>query len=433
MSSQSGTVGNEAAEKQSFHSVNRHCLASIINLSERQTVLAAEDICDTNGNKLWAKGNRISRELQEKLVRRKLARPLELTLTIDNGVLTEAVVAECLKLIEENEALRLLAGSKEARSLLSDFRVITLPGVVKLLLTSAKDSGLCTYSHSLHAMVVCAGIAAKLGFSDHDAQLLLFASLVHDLGEMYINPEYLKAEGTLSLHQWMNVAVHPKVGRAMIEELTSLHSSIAIGVGEHHERLDGSGYPSQLGQPTISKFGRILAVADSVSALIDKGGAEVAPRISLALCIVPEEFDPAVVKVVTKALAGQKILIGEKIDGSNLALIGGIHQRLQNARAAAELLLSQPVGRNAASNGAYVLPVLANLAKSLRSTGVVEAMRLDSLNDDPALATEMALVAREVDWRLRNLARNVNLRAELGGKPDDLQQVSGLLAALTVS
>ncbi len=434
MSSVSGSVGGPGAEKQSFHSVNRHCLASIINLSERQTVLAAEDICDSNGTKLWAKGNRISGEVQEKLLRRKLARPLELTLTIDNGVLAESVVGECLKLIEEKPELRLLAGSKDARSLLTDFRVLTMPSVVKLLLTSARENGLGTYSHSLHAMVVCAGIAARLGFSDHDAQLLLCASLVHDLGEMYINPEFLKPGGTLSLHQWMNVAVHPRVGRAMIEELTNLHPSIAIGVGEHHERLDGSGYPGQLGQAAISKFGRILAVADSVSALLDKGGNEVAARINLALRIVPEEFDPAVVKVVTKALSGQKIEAGEPINQQNLALVGGIFQRLQNAMAAAEQLVGQSANpqasNNAVSNGAYVLPVLTNLAKSLRATGVVEALRIDSLNDDQVLATEMFLVAREVDWRLRNLARNVNLRAELGGKPEDLQQVAELIAAL---
>lgn len=432
MSPPSGVANAPVTENDAFHSVNQHCLASIINLSERQNVLAAEDICDSNGNKLWAKGKPISREVQEKLLRRKLARPLEMTLTVDSGVMADAVVTECLQLLDEHEELRLLAGSKDVKALLSDFRQITLPGVVKLLLTSAKESGLATYTHSLHTLLVCAGIASRLGMSDHDAQLLLMASLLHDLGEMYISPDYLQDSGTLTPHQWMNVAVHPRVGRTLIEEMTTLHASISVGIGEHHERLDGSGYPGQFGKPSLSKIGRILAVADVASAIVVKAGSEAGPRISLALCIVPEEFDSSVVNVVTKAFVGQKILAAEQVDHDSLKRISGILQRLQGATAAAEALLAQPASRNVADNAAYVLPVLANLGKSMRSTGVIEAAGQKDISDDLVLTKEMSMIIREVEWRMRNLVRNVNLRAEVGGTAADLQQVAPLMNALSI-
>lgn len=430
MSPASNVATAPVADKDSFHSVNQHCLASIIKLSERQSVLAAEDICDSSGNKLWAKGKPISRDVQEKLLRRKLSQPLEMTLTVDGGVMAEAVVTECLTLLDQHEELRLLAGTKDAKALLADFRQTPLPGVVKLLLTSAKESGLSTYKHSLYAVIVCAGIAARLGMSDRDAQQLLMASLLYDLGEMYINPDYLKDNAALTPHEWLNVAVHPRVGRALIEEMTNLHASIALGVGEHHERLDGSGYPSQTSGQALSKIGRILQVADVVVAIALKAGSEAGPRITLALSIVPEEFDPAVVKVVTKALAGKKIQAEESVGQGYLQRINATLERLQNATVAAEALAGQTGSKNVASNGTYALSVLANLTKSLRSTGVTEAVRLEHLGEDLSLTTEMSMVIREVEWRLRNLARNVNMRAEIGGSAADLQQVGTLVTAL---
>jgi HD-GYP domain-containing protein (c-di-GMP phosphodiesterase class II) len=198
-------------------------------LSERQDIVANEDIVDDHGVKLWARGQKVSRSLQEKLLRHRLARPLETALTVEGGIVSDLVVTECLGLLDGNELMQRLCGSTDAKSLLGAFRNCPLPGPFKLLLTSARETGLETYKRCLHCVAICAGIAARLNLSDHSAQQLLLAALIHDIGELYVNPDYLRTRAPLTPSEWRQVAVHPRIGQLLITEVTTLSATLVTG------------------------------------------------------------------------------------------------------------------------------------------------------------------------------------------------------------
>lgn len=412
-----------------FTSVNQHCLNGIVELAETRTVEAAEDIYDERGIKLWAKGKPVSADLQEKLLRRKLAKPLEATLTVDGAVAFGDVVGACRARIDETPLFQRLV-NRDALALIDGMKNTPLPQPLRLLLTTAHSNGSSSFRHAIGTILVCAGIATRQRLNDHDAQLLLTAALLHDLGEIYINPDYLKDSYRLPPSEWKHVASHPRVGELLITELTTLPVAVAKCVGHHHERLDGSGYPNQLERAQHTRLGSILAIADSVAAILSRGDSGAPLRASLALRIVPEEFNPEVVSVVTQALRNGDDTFGTADDGSFGAAVERSVERLRRTTACAQTVRATASTAYTRQTTESALILLHSLDKSLRSTGVLEAIALGPGILDDELVAEIKLVVREVDWRMRNLARNLHLRAEIQSNAAFLAELQPLIAAL---
>ena len=407
--------------------VNSHCLEHIMALSDQHHVVATEDIVDDRGIKLWAKGQRVSRSLQEKLLRHKLAKPLETALTVDGGIMCEQVVAGALQKIEQSELLRRISGSAAARDMLAGFRDTPLPGPFKLLLTSARESGLQTFDHSMQSVALCAGIGARLNFGERLGQQLLMAALIHDIGELYVDPGYIRSNRRLAPHEWKQVAIHPRIGQMLIQQLTSLTPTISTAVAEHHERLDGSGYPAQQFDAGVSKLGRILAVADTAAAITAGGDLDKADRLAVAMRIVPEEFDHGVIRALIEPIDASP---ATRAGRDCLTRIQQVADRLAQSTQAAQALAGQAGSPVAADTCGYVLAALQVLDKALRASGAAEAGSIEEIVADEILLGEISLVACEVEWRLRNLARRIFLRVHINHGGRELDVVQPLIEAL---
>lgn len=94
---------------------------------------------------------------------------------------------------------------------------------------------------------------------------MALAGLLHDIGELYIDPQYLHSRNRLYPHEWRHVVVHPRIGQMLIEDLENYPATVAQAVFEHHERYDGSGYPRQISGAGISAADRVVAVAEMIS------------------------------------------------------------------------------------------------------------------------------------------------------------------------
>lgn len=422
-------VSGGGSASQTFCAVNPHCLENIVRLSDEMDVIASSDILDDRGVKLWAKGAPVSRALQERMLLRRLQKPLEVSLDVEGGASMESIVGDCFELMKQSPALERVCLASGARSILRGVRGTPLPGPLKLLLTSSREHKKQSYQVNLATMIVASGLAHGVGLSDHDAGLLVLSALVHDIGEMYINPEYLDDSRELQPSEWKYVASHPCVGQAFIKEFSNFPPAVAECVLHHHERLDGSGYPFQVPGTRMSALCKFISVADSVAAILMRGGTGLGERVAVALRIVPEEFPRSAVTVITGALAPLGDAGVTPICGRFGDLVLPTLQQLRSARLLAEALIA--AGGSTARIGQFALDALRSVDKSLRATGVYELSQLEVIENDPNVMGEVCLVLGEVNWRLRNLARNVYLRAEQGGVADDLAQVAQLVAILS--
>jgi len=109
---------------------------------------------------------------------------------------------------------------------------------------------------------------------------------------MYISPAYgeADAQSTLDVESYRQLVVHPHIGQLLLTQLTDYPKDLVRAVAEHHERLDGSGYPHRLTAERISPLGRLLAAVEVALAALRLPGATL-HHASVALRVVPGEFD----------------------------------------------------------------------------------------------------------------------------------------------
>lgn len=338
--------------------------------------------------------------------------PLELTLEVENGITTGDVADDCQKIILANPILCHLASSKAALAALSHLRLVRLPSALKLLLAAAYDNrGTVEYTHELHTIALCAGFAAYAQLSALDTELLLSAALLHDLGVLYVNPDLLHAERPLTAKEWASVAVHPKVSHMVALEIGKLREEVGLGIGQHHERLDGSGYPFMLTKEKISPIGSILAAADAMAAIIERGGEGAAYQATLAIRLIPEEFNPVLKAYICSSLRDLAGSFGHGDRPCYEQTRDVVSKLDQVEQKVVELL-------QGASSKVHDLLLMAgnvchNVRKALRATGVDSLLQTYTPGDEGAFCGEVYHIVHETGWRLRNISRILQMRADV--------------------
>lgn len=153
-----------------------------------------------------------------------------------------------------------------------------------------------TYRHSMGVAEVAVEIATEMGLSQDRIQLVRRAALLHDIGKLYVPASILDKPGKLSPHEWEVMLEHPKVTRSILERVSSFRELAAIAA-EHHEKLDGSGYPLQLTAKDMSTESRVVAMADTFAALAEKRPYRnaIAPQEILEMLApdIPTKYDAA--------------------------------------------------------------------------------------------------------------------------------------------
>ncbi len=124
-----------------------------------------------------------------------------------------------------------------------------------------------TSGHQQHIAQLASAIAAKMGLESKTADRVYLAGLVHDLGNIDLPPEILSRPGKLSPAEYNVVRTHSKLGHDILRDL-EFAAPLAGIVRQHHERLDGSGYPDHLKGTDILLEARVLAVAEVVGSMI---------------------------------------------------------------------------------------------------------------------------------------------------------------------
>ena len=146
------------------------------------------------------------------------------------------------------------------------------------------------YHHSVHVAKLSSFIAEKLGYSDREVREIFFGGLLHDFGKLYIPLEILNKPGKLSDREYSIVRRHTEKGYLELRKRGfGANESVKRIVLEHHERLDGSGYPYNLTAEEIYIGSKIIMVADVITAIFYPRAYSPARPYSLIRKILREE------------------------------------------------------------------------------------------------------------------------------------------------
>jgi len=138
--------------------------------------------------------------------------------------------------------------------------------VVNLIDIKTYDS--YTFFHCVNVAVLCVVIGLGLDLPKYELVDLAYSSLMHDIGKIFINKTIINKPGELTEDEYETVKTHSKEGYRYIKDKYLTPEMVARGVSDHHERVDGKGYPEGKKGTEISLFGRIIGVADVYDALI---------------------------------------------------------------------------------------------------------------------------------------------------------------------
>ncbi|QQS53418.1 MAG: PAS domain S-box protein [Candidatus Competibacteraceae bacterium] len=123
-----------------------------------------------------------------------------------------------------------------------------------------------TAGHQQRVATFAVAIAHELGLDEQQIRGLRLGAIIHDLGKIHIPAEILTRPGKLTTHEFGMIKAHPEIGFEIVKDI-DFQWPVADMILQHHERLNGSGYPQGLTDGQIILEARILAVADVVEAI----------------------------------------------------------------------------------------------------------------------------------------------------------------------
>ena len=257
----------------------------VTKLGDSHTIQTSEDIYSHSGVKLVDKGVQINKGFYEDLVKHKLLKPIDFSLKVENCITTTDLYKEAKKLIDEVPWLNMVVKSMHDQDLpLRILSAIDLAPPLAFKLTVARERSPQVFEHCIEVALIsiCLGEHASLG--RQALKDIAAAGVFHDLGILHINHELLDPERKLTEQDKQSLFAHPLISYLILKEFPQYHPSVSKAVLDHHERMNGSGYPRGIKNDEISEFGEILAIAELVISFINKNpGVQMQDKLNIIL------------------------------------------------------------------------------------------------------------------------------------------------------
>ncbi len=208
-----------------------------------------------------------------------------------------------------------LARGGASRPLVGDLSAVELVAAeeaylgsrVRALLVRLAERDASTEEHTRRVALLAARVAEELRLPATVRRDLAVGGLLHDVGKLSVPLAILQKPGPLDDAEFAEIRRHPEAGRRLIEELGGFPETVRRLVSDHHERLDGTGYPRGLQGCDLPIETRILAVCDVYDALVSDRVYRAAWTPERAFALLHEEsgtgYDPAVVDALERVVS----------------------------------------------------------------------------------------------------------------------------------
>lgn len=181
-------------------------------------------------------------------------------------------------------------------------------GIVRAIAHTVETRDPYTAGHQRRVADLAAAIAGEVGFERDKVEAVRMAAIIHDLGKISVPAEILSKPSRLTVNEFNLIKEHPQVGYDILKDI-EFPWEIATMVYQHHEKLDGSGYPLGLSGDDIMPESRVLTVADVVEAMASHRPYRPGLGIDMALGEIDKNkgklYDPEVARAC-QALFSEK-------------------------------------------------------------------------------------------------------------------------------
>ena len=395
-----------------------HFVRSVTEMGDTRDVIASEDIYASNGIKILAKGARIDSKQFEKLTRFKLSAPLDQVLSSDKAVDAATLAIEFDRILEHDTTYRqLLARAGDPRQLKHCTANLRLHSTIELRLTVMADKHKEMFEHTLRTAIIAFACAQRMGVPPADLPAVLLAALCHDFGEMHTDPRILDQAHQVTAEERRFVHVHPVTGYVLLKDLPGFPAAASKAVLQHHERLDGSGYPHALHGTQVDRLARIIAAADVSETVLRRLDMQ---RLEMLYRINKPRFDGDALAILRDLLQPQTGQLAEKGPAADQSeRLNHLSQLLQAWFDLRAMLQQRPAADAPGSPMAFLFERMASVRSLVLQAGFNPddmTSMLAMMQDDLEVLAELRSMLDEMDWLLADLANEIDRRSpELDG------------------
>lgn len=390
-------------------SVNPHYLEKVVDLAEDSGIEAREDIYSDKGIKLVAKGARISRHTQEKLIAHKLSRPLEASLMLSQQLPADWLLQQAENALSDHQIQLLLgaSGQRQALDLLAtmDLRQLGAELLIRLMERLGEDA----LQHGIVVAALAIRLGIGIGLPLEELLRLGMAGLLHDCGKLYLEHPEVDAQQT-DLAIIRQVIAHPLLGALALSQLGTLPGDVIDAIRVHHERQDGSGYPHGGQGFIMSDVAQALAIANLIDDNLRQSSHGLA-MAETALHLAAGAYEPRLldeaIRVIQQARRNSPLPDSSELKAPDSYLlplflhIGELQQDL--AELEEHPCLQNPAAQHWLDR---MRRQLIQIQRGFSSTGLDQLQQRDHSDLDPddlPLRIEVLCIARIIGQRLREL------------------------------
>lgn len=207
----------------------------------------------------------------------------------------ELLVESCVKSIRQ---LRLI---KDYQENLHNAYMQTIDTLRNVVETRDKE----TEGHSRRVSFLATALAEEIGLPEEEVDKVRLAGLFHDIGKIGVKDSVLLKQGPLDNEEYNEIKKHPAEGVGILSHFTPFEELLPI-IGQHHERVDGRGYPKGLSGEEICVSARLIAVADSFDAMISNRAYRKGLGIEKTMAEMERcsgtQFDPMIVDALKRLM-----------------------------------------------------------------------------------------------------------------------------------
>jgi len=199
-------------------------------------------------------------------------------------------------------------------------------------LTAINTLDHCTYQHSINVAQYSLELGVQLKLSQAELYTLCVGALLHDIGKVLIPKEIIKKPDSLTNEEFEIIKEHTTKGYDYLKGFLDISDSAKLIVLQHHERMDGRGYPNNISGEFISRLSRIVAIADVYDALTSDRPYRkaISPNnaVEYILSNVDIQFDYEMVNAFTKAIVPYPMGTLVELSSGDVAVVTDVFHNL---------------------------------------------------------------------------------------------------------
>ena len=392
-------------------------IRSVTELGDTRNVVTSQAIYAGNNIKLVEKGVRVDSSLYERLVRHKLVPQIDECLMAEDGVDQQTLLDYAKKLFDERLDFPLLDSRPDYRErMLQAIAGIPLPPPLAFKLTVAQCQRPEIFDHSIRIALISLYLAIRSQqHSDQELVWLAAAAVLHDIGMLHIPRDLLQSGYRMEQGERRHLYAHPITGFLILSKHPQCHPHISRPVFEHHERLDGSGYPRGLIEADICAAAQVLMLADVAAVAFERRPQPRSlARLSVLLRLNQRKFNRELGNLLISLISALQEGMQPEACAEPLPAVAEKSEKIASVFREWNAIGAEcrsECGRHPA--GDYVESRMSDLLITLLDAGFdidKPAAMLEILSGDEIAMQELNLLMSETRWQLLDIFNEVRRR-----------------------